>query len=54
MTRDEWAEYEKVRYTADVELAMSARCEEQGHDWENCASIMLQLYQRCKWCGVVK
>ncbi len=27
------------------------RCEDQGHEWENCCSIFLEIYQRCKWCG---
>jgi hypothetical protein len=31
--------------------AMRDRCHEQGHDYENCASMMFAIYQRCKWCG---
>lgn len=27
------------------------RCEEEDHDWENCCSIFLKVYQQCKWCG---
>ncbi len=33
---------------------MRERCEEQGHDWENCCSVILQVYQRCKWCGEIR
>ena len=51
MTRDDWEAYESVRYNDDVQLAMAARCEEQGHDWENCASVTFQIYQSCKWCA---
>lgn len=35
----------------EVVEAMRERCEEQGHDWVNCCSVMFQIYQRCKWCG---
>lgn len=34
-----------------VKEAMRERCEEQGHDYENCCSVFLEVYQRCKWCG---
>jgi hypothetical protein len=52
MTREEWAEFERIKHTSDVQLAMRARCEEQGHEWENCASIpVFAVYQACKWCG---
>lgn len=34
----------------EVIEAMRARCDEQGHDWENCCSAFLQVYQQCKWC----
>jgi hypothetical protein len=51
MTRDDWQRYEKVQNAPDVRLAMQARCEEQGHDWENCCSSMFQIYMACKWCG---
>ena len=33
---------------------MELRCEEQGHDYENCITIMLQVYRKCKWCGMVR
>lgn len=51
MTRDDWKRAEAVLHKPDVALAMRARCEEQGHDWENCCTILLQLYEQCKWCG---
>ena len=35
----------------EVQKAMEERCDEQGHDYENCLSAMFQYYQRCKWCG---
>lgn len=34
----------------EVIEAMHERCEERGHDYENCMSAMFQYYQRCKWC----
>ena len=52
MTRDEWARFEKIEHNPDVQFAMYARCEEQGHDWENACSFMpLRVYQVCKWRG---
>lgn len=35
---------------SEVIEAMKERCEEQGHDWENCCSAMFRIYLRCKWC----
>lgn len=35
----------------EVREAMRERCDEQGHDFENCCSAWLEVYQRCKWCG---
>jgi hypothetical protein len=53
MTRDEWSRFEKIQHTPDVQLAMRARCEEQGHEWENGADFMpLRAFLICKWCGV--
>ena len=51
MRRDEWAEFEAIQWTPDVRKAMRARCEEQGHEYENCATLFMQVYQACKWCG---
>jgi hypothetical protein len=39
-------------YTLDMHKeAMRERCDESGHDYENCCSAFLQVYQQCKWCG---
>lgn len=35
----------------EVQLAMRERCEEQGHDWDNCCSITFEIFMKCKWCG---
>lgn len=51
MTRDEWKELEAVLCDPKVILAMRGRCEEQGHQWENCCSITFRIYEQCKWCG---
>lgn len=51
MTRDDWELVESVLHKPDVQVAMRGRCEEQGHDFENCCSMMFQIYQQCKWCG---
>lgn len=51
MTRDEWDAFEKIERDPNVQLAMRARCEEQGHDWEHGADFMpLRVYRICKWC----
>ena len=37
------------------ELEIQAlRCEEAGHSYENCCTILLHVYQQCRWCGQVK
>jgi hypothetical protein len=41
----------KLLLNVDVIEAMRERCEEQGHDFENCCSAFFQVYQECKWCG---
>lgn len=51
MTREDWKKYEKIQNNPDVLLAMQARCEEQGHEMENCATMFMQVYRQCKWCG---
>ena len=51
MTRDDWKRYEAIRYKPDVVLAMEARCEEDGHDYENGLTASMQFVQVCKWCG---
>ena len=37
-----------------VQQSQEARCEVQGHDYENCCTVFLQIYAKCKWCGKVK
>lgn len=44
----------KLLREPDVIQAMKERCDEQGHDYENCCSVMFRVYQRCKWCGRVR
>lgn len=51
MTRDEWKRFDEALWSKDGQLAMRGRCEEQGHDWENCCSMTFRIYQQCKWCG---
>jgi hypothetical protein len=51
VTREDWARFERIQNDPDVQLAMQARCEEQGHDWESGADfIPLRVFQICKWC----
>ena len=40
-------------FSAGTIEAMKLRCEEQGHDAENCCTAMLQVYRQCRWCGQV-
>lgn len=54
MTREEWQRVEEVLHKPEVRLAMMGRCEEQDHQWENCCSMFMQLYEQCKWCGARK
>lgn len=35
-------------------ITMRQRCEDQGHEWENCCSVVFEIYQKCKWCGEIK
>lgn len=44
-------EYEAVLSKHDAVRAMRLRCDEAGHDWENCCSWDFRVYQECKWCG---
>ena len=34
----------------DLEIH-ALRCSEEGHCWENCCTVFLSVYQRCRWCG---
>jgi hypothetical protein len=38
----------------DVRQAMKHRCEQQGHDWKNCCSLTLRVYQQCAWCEATR
>lgn len=51
MTREEWKQVEKHLHDPNVREAMRGRCEEQGHEYENCCSALFQIYEQCKWCG---
>lgn len=44
-------EYNELMSKEPVRHAMSLRCDEAGHDFENCMSLTFQVYQECKWCG---
>ena len=44
-------EYYTLMNKPDVQEAMRYRCEEEHHDYENCCSAFLHVYQECKWCG---
>ena len=45
------SDYDYRRASEETLEAMRDRCEEQGHEFDNCCSMFLQVYQRCKWCG---
>jgi hypothetical protein len=45
------SDYEVSRASDETKEAMRDRCEEQGHDWQNCCSVFFRVYMRCKWCG---
>lgn len=47
-------DYDYTKATEATIEAMADRCHEQGHDYQNCASMMFQIYQRCKWCGQIR
>ncbi len=36
---------------ASASKFMRMRCEEEGHSWDNCCSVLFQIYQKCRWCG---
>jgi hypothetical protein len=45
-------QFEKIEHKSDVQLAMRARCEEQGHEWVGGADFLPpRVYMLCKWCG---
>jgi hypothetical protein len=45
------SDYSYTKADEETLDAMRDRCHEQGHDFENCCSAFLSVYQRCKWCG---
>lgn len=51
MTREDWQRFEKIQWLPDVQTAMRARCEEQGHEIEYGITAMFQMTRTCKWCG---
>jgi len=48
------SDYEVSTASDETKEAMRDRCHEQGHDYENCCSVVFQIYQRCKWCGEIR
>lgn len=52
MTREDWARFERIENDHDVQFVMRARCEEQGHEWENGADLypLPRVFLICKWC----
>ena len=54
MTTDQRIAYYEGRRDGEREAMKKAheeRCESQGHEFENCCTVMFQVYQKCKWCG---
>ena len=49
--REEADRLEELLQKRDVREAMRMRCESQGHEWSNCCSSLLRVYQACQWCG---
>jgi hypothetical protein len=54
MTRNEWKEIEQILSQPTVRLAMRGRCEEQGHQFQNCLTATFQFYEKCKWCEEIR
>lgn len=48
------SDYSVGKASAETIEAMKDRCTETDHVWENACSILFQLYQVCKWCGVTR
>ena len=44
----------RLRNDPKVREGMELRCEEEGHDFENCCSALFQVYQQCRWCGATR
>ena len=37
-----------------IRETMKDRCDLERHEWENCCSIVFEIYQKCRWCGAIK
>lgn len=44
-------DYDANKASAETLAAMQDRCHEQGHDFQNCCSLLFRVYRKCKWCG---
>jgi hypothetical protein len=52
MTREEWRLIEeKLASDHETRQTHAARCEEQGHQWDDCMTSYFVVYQQCRWCG---
>jgi hypothetical protein len=52
MTREEWKLIEdKLASDHETRQTHAGRCEEQGHQWDDCMTPFFAVYQQCKWCG---
>jgi hypothetical protein len=52
MTREEWKLIEqKLASDYETRQTHAARCEEQGHQWDDCMTSYFVVYQQCRWCG---
>lgn len=45
------SDYDVASASKETREAMADRCAEQGHDFENCCSMLFRVYQKCRWCG---
>lgn len=44
-------DYNVLTASSETKEAMADRCHTQGHDWENCCSVVFRIFMRCRWCG---
>ncbi len=44
-------DYSVEKASTETREAMADRCHEEGHNYDNCMSVMFRVYQKCKWCG---
>ncbi len=45
------SDYDVSKASEETREAMRDRCEEQGHDWQNCCSAFFQAFLRGRWRG---